>query len=105
MAELHIVTTYVLPGGVGQKQVADGHITTRVTLGHIFAPDGVVAELNGEMAGAAFSSENQAVPWVSKATRDEAIGQVERWPGLNADLRVRLVAHMKRSAYYESEPQ
>lgn len=106
MAEhLHISTSYCLPGGVAQKPVADGHITCRITLGWIFAPDGIVNEEAGELADKAFSSSNEAVPWVSKAARDQAIGEVERWPGLKDDLRARLIAHLKKSAYYEDLAQ
>lgn len=102
MAEtLHIVTTYVLPSGIGLKPVADGHITARVCLGHIFSPGGVIDEEAGTMADTAFSSANQPVPWVTKKVRDEAIGEVERLPGLNEELRARLITHMKKSAYYE----
>lgn len=105
MAEhLQISTSYVLPGGVALRPVADGHITCRVTLGWLFAPDGLVNEEAGELADKAFSSSNEAVPWVSKKARDEAIGEVERHPGLNEDLRARLIAHLKRSAYFE-DPQ
>lgn len=102
MAErLEIITTYVLAGGVGQKQVQGGHVTARVTLGHIFAPDGVVAELNGELAGAAFSDSPSPIPWIDKATRDDAAAQIERMPGLKVEVREALVAHIRKSAYFE----
>ena len=99
--KLEIITTYVLPGGVGQKQRQGGHITARVTLGHIFAPDGVVAEMNGEMAGAAFSSTSDPVPWIDNATRDDAAAQVERMAGLIDDVRQALAKHIRKSAYFE----
>lgn len=105
MAEIHVVTTYVLPSGIGLKPVADGHLTCRVTLGHIFSPGGVIDEEAGTMADTAFSSSNQPVPWVSKQVRDEAIEEVERWPGLKDDLRARLIIHMKKSAYFEDPSQ
>ena len=103
---LHIVTSYVLPGGVGQRQVADGHITARVTLGHIFAPDGVMAEFNGEMEGAAhFGLDSQPVPWINRKTRDQAAEEASRLPGLSDDMRAKLSAHIRKSAYFESDPQ
>lgn len=106
MAELHIVTTYTLPGGVGLRPVADGHITCRVTVGHIWAPDGVMAELNGTMEGAAhFGGDSTPVPWVNKATRDQAADEAARMPGLNDEMRAKLAAHIKKSAYFESDAQ
>ncbi len=107
MAEtLHIITSYVLPGGIGQREVVDGHITARVTLGHIWAPDGVMAEMNGTMQGTDhFGASSEPVPWVSKTVRDQAAEEASRMPGLKDELRDKLAAHIKRSAYYESEPQ
>lgn len=99
--KLEIITTYVLPGGVGQKQRQGGHLTARVTLGHIFAPDGVVAEMNGELVGAAFSTSPDPIPWIDKATRDDAAAQVERMAGLKDDMRQALVKHIRKSAYFE----
>lgn len=106
MAEtLHVVTTYVLPSGIGQRQVADGHITCRITLGHIWAPGGVVAEMNGEMEGTHFESGSHPVPWVSKQVRDQAAEEASRHPGVKPELQEKLAAHIRKSAYYESDPQ
>ena len=102
---LHITTQYVLPSGISQKQVADGFITCRVTLGHIYAPGGVLAEMQGEMEGVAFASSSEPVPWVDKATRNQAAEEAARMPGLKDELRAKLAAHIKRSAYFESETQ
>jgi hypothetical protein len=102
--QLHIVTTYVLPSGISQKQVADGFITCRVCLGHIWAPGGVLAELNGEMEGTHFESGSHPVPWVSKQVRSQAAEEAARMPGLKPELREQLAAHIKRSAYFE-DPQ
>ena len=91
---LEIITSYVLSGGVCLKQFAEGHLTVRTVLGWIHAPEGIIAELDGTMAG-------EAIPWESKAIRYEAIGQLARWPGMAEDLRARLIAHVRKSAYYE----
>lgn len=101
---LHITTQYVLPSGISQKQVADGFITCRVCLGHIWAPGGLLAELNGEMEGTHFGSGSQPVPWVSKLVRDQAAEEAARMPGLKPELREQLAAHIKKSAYFE-DPQ
>jgi len=106
MAEtLHIVTSYVLPSGISQRQVADGFLTARVTLGHIYSPGGVLAEMNGEMEGTHFHSGSQPVPWIDRKTRDQAAEEAARMPGLKPELREQLAAHIKRSAYFESETQ
>ena len=93
---LEIITSYVLPGGVCLKQFADGHLPVRCGLGWVHAPEGIIAELDGTMAG-------EAIPWESKAIRDEAIGQLERWPGMPEVLRARLIAYVRKSAYYQRE--
>lgn len=98
---LHITMQYVLPSGISQKQVADGFITARVCLGHIYAPGGVLAELQGEMEGTHFESGSQPVPWIDRKTRDEAADEAARMPGLNDELRAKLAAHIKKSAYFE----
>ncbi|MBT9244920.1 hypothetical protein KM031_02090 [Gemmobacter fulvus] len=106
MAEtLHVVTTYVLPSGIGQRQVADGHITARITLGHIYSPGGVLAEMNGEMEGTHFESGSHPVPWVSKLVRDQSAEEAARMPGLKPELREQLAAHIRKSAYYEGGTQ
>jgi hypothetical protein len=106
MAEtLHVVTTYVLPSGIGMKPVVDGHITCRVCLGHLWAPGGVLAEMNGEMEGSDhFGGDSQPVPWVDKATRNQAAEEASRHPGLKPELQAKLAAHIKKSAYFE-DPQ
>lgn len=101
---LHISTSYVLPSGISQRQVADGFITARVTLGHIWAPGGVLAELNGEMEGTHFESGSQSVPWIDRKTRDQAADEAARMPGLKPELREQLAVHIKKSAYFE-DPQ
>ncbi len=102
MAEhLHITTQYVLPSGISQRQVADGFITCRVILGHVWAPGGVIAEMNGEMEGTHFEGGSQPVPWVSKAVRDQAANEAARMPGLKDDLREQLATHIRKSAYFE----
>ncbi len=102
MAErLQITTQYVLPSGISQRQVADGYITCRVTLGHIWAPGGCLAEMNGEMEGTHFESGSQPVPWVDRKTRDQAADEAARMPGLKNDLREQLATHIRKSAYFE----
>ena len=106
MAEtLHVVTTYVLPSGIGQRQVADGHITARITLGHIWAPGGVLAEMNGEMEGTHFESGSHPVPWIDRKTRDQAAEEVSRHPGVKPELQEKLATHIRKSAYYEDPAQ
>lgn len=108
MAEhLTIVTQYVMPSGISQRQVADGFITCRIGLGYVWAPgSGVIAEMNGEMEGAAhFGGYSEPVPWLSKAVRNQASEEAARMPGLNDELRVKLAAYIKRCAYFESDTQ
>lgn len=103
---LHITTQYVMPSGISQKQVADGFITARVTLGHIHSPGGVLAEMQGEMQGSDhFGGSSEPIPWVSKQVRDQAADEAARMPGVKPELREQLAAHIRKSAYYESDPQ
>lgn len=106
MAErLQITTQYVMPSGISQRQVADGFITARVCLGHITAPSGVMAELNGTMEGSEhFGGDSQPVPWIDRKTRNQAADEAARMPGLKDDLREQLAAHIRKSAYFE-DPQ
>ncbi len=99
---LEIITTYVLPGGVGQKAYQGGFLTARVTLGHIFAPDGLLAEMDGTL-DVVFTGNATPVPWVDRQTRDDAAAQVKRWPGLAEDIRARLAKYIRKSAYFEGE--
>lgn len=103
-SRLHITTQYVMPSGISQRQVADGFITCRVTLGHIWAPGGLLAELKGEMEGSDhFGGDSQPVPWVSKLVRDQAAEEAARHPGLKPELREQLAAHIRKSAYFEDQ--
>lgn len=63
-----------------------------------------MAEMNGEMEGTHFDNSSQPVPWIDRKTRDQAADEAARMPGLKDDLREKLTAHIKKSAYYEGTP-
>lgn len=84
---------YVLPSGVATLLFGGGAITCRVTIGHINAPDtGLLEEMQ---------SKAVPVPWRNAEVRDEAISLIERKQDLKADLKHRLLNHVRNTPWYE----
>lgn len=92
-----ITVTYVSPGGVACRPFAEGYLTMRVCLGHVYhVEDGLEAEV-------ALGCE--PVPWASHKVREEAIAELRRRAsgaeGEDRPTLVRLLEHVKRTPYYE----
>lgn len=92
-----ITVTYVSPGGVACRPFAEGYLTMRVCLGHIHHPDdGLEAEME---------YGREPVPWISAATRNDAIAELRRRAkkaeGDNRSKLIRLLEHVRQTPYYE----
>lgn len=84
---------YVLPSGVATLPFEGGAITCRVTIGHIKAPDtGLLEEMETKV---------EPVPWRNAETRDEAIATIETRNDLGEEMRAKLLAHVRQTAWYE----
>lgn len=84
---------YVLPSGVATLPYDGGTITCRVTLGHINAPDtGIIEEMQ---------TKAEPVPWQSVETRDAALSTIEARGDLDGNMREKLLAHIRQTAWYE----
>lgn len=93
MAErLTIVTEYVSSGGVCLSPRKGGHIVCRTALGHIHAEDGLLREMEDATG---------PIAWESEAIRKEALDAIAARLDLSDDLRTRLLAHIKRTPFYQ----
>ena len=93
MAEnLTIITEYVTPGGVCLSPRKGGHILCRVALGHIEADDGVIREMEDGTG---------PIAWETEAARKEALEAIAARTNLAGDLSARLIAHIKRTPFYQ----
>jgi hypothetical protein len=83
----------VLPSGVATLPFEGGTITCRVTLGHINAPDtGLLDEIQ---------TKAEPVPWRNVETRDEAISTIKIRGDIDEEMRAKLLAHIRQTAWYE----
>ena len=84
---------YVLPSGVATLPFDGGAITCRVTIGHINAPDtGLLEEMQ---------TKAEPVPWRNMATRDAALSTIRARGDLDEEMRAKLLAHIRQTAWYE----
>jgi len=84
---------YVLPSGVATLPFDGGTITCRVTLGHINAPDtGLLEEIQ---------TNAEPVPWRNAEIRDAAISAIKTRGDLGENMREKLLAHIRQTAWYE----
>ena len=93
MIEVQLVS----PGGLVTVRAADGSSwSARLSAGHWHAEDGLQAEVEGRM---------ERVPFASEADRAEMLERLRRLPDgvVDADLRRRMIRHVRRSGYYASE--
>lgn len=89
---MKILTFYVTAGGVATIPVQGGHVTCRVTLGHMPADDGLLSELE---EGA------ECLPWASKAAKMEAMDAIRNRDSLAATTKERLLAHLAKAPFFE----
>ena len=89
---LQITTLYVTAGGVATVPFQGGHVTCRVTLGHITAEDGLLSELK---VGA------EVLPWASEKAKMEAITIILARSNLDEATKDQLIRHLKRASYFE----
>ncbi len=90
---LQITTLYVTAGGVATVPVQGGHVTCRVTLGHITAEDGLLSELK---VGA------DVIPWASEKAKMEAITTIRAGSrNLDEATKDQLIRHLERASYFE----
>ncbi len=93
MAEvLKIITSYVTPGGVAMLPVQGGHVTCRVTLGHMPAEDGLLSEL---------ADGADRLPWSSKKAKVEAMDSIRARASLDDATRAKLLTHLAAASFFE----
>ncbi|NPD16120.1 hypothetical protein HOY34_13020 [Xinfangfangia sp. D13-10-4-6] len=89
---LQIITLYVTAGGVATVPVQGGHVTCRVTLGHISAEDGLLSELEG---GA------ERLPWASKQSKLEAAEVIRSRDSLDGLMKEKLLRLLAQASFYD----
>ena len=89
---IEIITTFVMPGGVAEKDLMGQRRFVRVCLGLVDNPDyGLIAEMDGQIS---------PIPWESREIRDEAIERVRTSSLFDDGTRAKLIGHMARSKFY-----
>lgn len=93
MTELHVVTSFVFPGGVVERDVGGKRRLVRVCLGMIDCDErGLLAELEGKI---------DPIPWLDNNARTQAIQAIQDAEWIDAGLTAKLVRHVTLSKYFE----
>lgn len=91
---IHIITTFVYPGGVAEKEIGGKRRMVRVGLGNVDCPErGLIAE---------FEKTIKPIPWETAEARKDAIDAIRdaSWI-IDERRRAELIRHVVMSQYFE----